>query len=63
MVVNFEKKIERLFEDSQHWSDEKWKSKMAGGGGNKKKIQYCTPKLFKVTQDAIPLILRYKTMY
>ena len=30
------------FERSQHWSDEKWKSKMAGGGGNKKIFQYCT---------------------
>ena len=30
------------FELSQHWSDEKWKSKMAGGGGNKKIFQYCT---------------------
>ena len=27
---------------SQHWSDEKWGSKMAGGGGNKKRFQYCT---------------------
>ena len=27
---------------SQHWSDEKWKGKMAGGGGNKKRFQYCT---------------------
>ena len=27
------------FEHSQHWSDEKWKSKMAGGGGNKKRFQ------------------------
>ena len=26
---------------SQHWSDEKWKSSMAGGGGHKKKIQSC----------------------
>ena len=25
-----------------HWSDEKWKSSMAGGGGHKKKFQYCT---------------------
>ena len=24
-----------------HWSDEKWKSRMAGGGGNKKRFQYC----------------------
>ena len=30
------------FERSQHWSDEKWKSSMAGGGGNKKRFQYCT---------------------
>ena len=30
------------FENSRHWSDEMWKSKMAGGGGNKNKLQYCT---------------------
>ena len=30
------------FEHSQHWSDEMWKSKMAEGGGNKKRFQYCT---------------------
>ena len=24
-----------------HWSDEKWKSSMAGGGGHKKRFQYC----------------------
>ena len=29
-------------EYSQYWSDEMWKSKMAGGGGNKKKFQDCT---------------------
>ena len=29
-------------ERSQHWSGEKWKSTMAGGGGNKKRFQYCT---------------------
>ena len=27
---------------SQHWSDEKWKSTRAKGGGNKKRFQYCT---------------------
>ena len=46
-----EKKMERSnsgddlrneFEHSQYWSDEMWKSKMAGGGGNKKIFQYCT---------------------
>ena len=25
-----------------HWSDEKWQSSTARGGGNKKNIQYCT---------------------
>ena len=29
------------FVHSQHWSDEMWKSKMAGGGGNKQRFQYC----------------------
>ena len=27
---------------SSHWSDDKWKKSMAGGGGNKKRYQYCT---------------------
>ena len=52
MVLYLEKKMERFnfwrlkdclryeFENSQHWSDEMWKSRMAGGGGHKKKI--CT---------------------
>ena len=30
------------FEYSQSWSNDVWKSKMAGGGGNKKRFQYCT---------------------
>ena len=30
------------FEHSQYWFDDMWKSKMAGGGGNKKRIRYCT---------------------
>ena len=28
-------------ENSQHWSDEMWKSRMAGGGGHKKIFQCC----------------------
>ena len=40
------------FEYSQHWSDEMGKSRMAGGEG-----------LFMVIQDAMPLILHYRTMY
>ena len=31
-----------IFVHSRHWSDEKWKSIMAKGGGNKKIFQYCT---------------------
>ena len=34
--------LRNQFEHSHFWSDEMWKSKMAGGGGNKKRIQYCT---------------------
>ena len=30
------------FENSRHWSNEMWKGKMAGGGGHKKRFQYCT---------------------
>ena len=30
------------FENCRYWSDEMWKSRMAGGGGNKKIFQYCT---------------------
>ena len=30
------------FENSQYWSGEMWKSRMAGGGGHKKRFQYCT---------------------
>ena len=58
------------FVHSQHGSDEKWKSIMAKGGGNKKIFQYCTDlsgeiiisELFKAIQDAISLILHYRTM-
>ena len=53
MVEYLEKMMERLNSGefkiifriilcSQHWSDEKWKSSMARGGGNKKRYQYCT---------------------
>ena len=30
------------FVHSQHWSDVMWNGGMAGGGGNKKRFQYCT---------------------
>ena len=34
--------LQNHFVYCHHWSDEKWKSSMAGGGGNKKRFQYCT---------------------
>ena len=34
--------LSNKFEYSQYWSDDVWKSKMAGGGGNNKRFQYCT---------------------
>ena len=55
--------LQRHFQHCHHWSDDKWKKCMAGGGGNKKRYQYCTDsELFKVIQDAVRLILFYSTM-
>ena len=34
--------LRNKFEYSRHWSDGMWKSKMAGGGGNKTGFQFCT---------------------
>ena len=34
--------LRNKFGNSQYWSDEMWRSKMAGGAGNKKRFQYCT---------------------
>ena len=34
--------LRNRFEYSQYWSDDVWKSKMAGGGGNNKRFQYWT---------------------
>ena len=34
--------LRNKFEHSQQWSDDMWKSKMAGSGGNRKIFQYCT---------------------
>ena len=33
--------LRKKFEYSQHWSEDAWKSKMAGGGSNKKIFQHC----------------------
>ena len=55
----------------QHWSDERWKSCLAAGGGSKRRYQYCsdaseeslTSELFKDTLETISLIQRYRTMW
>ena len=33
--------LQKYFLHCHHWSDDKWKKSMAGGGGNKKRYQYC----------------------
>ena len=62
--------LQNHFVHSRHWSDEKWKSIMAKGGGNKYfsivlilPEKSCTSELFKVIQDADSLILHYRIMY
>ena len=34
--------LQKYFLHCHHWSDDKWKKSMAGGGGNKKRYKYCT---------------------
>ena len=34
--------LQKYFLYCHHWSDDKWKKSMAGGGGNYKRYQYCT---------------------
>ena len=34
--------LQKYFLYCPHWPDSKWKKSMAGGGGNKKRYQYCT---------------------
>ena len=34
--------LQNQFQFSLYWSDDVWKSRMAGGGGHKKRFQYCT---------------------
>ena len=34
--------LQKHFPHCPHWSDDRWKKSMAGGGGNKKRYQYCT---------------------
>ena len=58
--------LRNRFEHSQYWSDDVWKSQMAGGGSTiddfntvltREDKKFFTSELFKVIQDAIPLIL------
>ena len=44
-AVHFWRSKENLqsqFPQSIHWSDNRWKACLAGGGGNKRRFQYCT---------------------
>ena len=34
--------LQKQFLYCHHWSDDKWMKCIAGGGGNKKRYQYCT---------------------
>ena len=34
--------LQKHFLYCHHWSDEKWKNSMAGGGGQKKRFKYCS---------------------
>ena len=34
--------LRNQFSQVQHWSDERWKSTLAAGGGSKRKYQYCS---------------------
>ena len=52
---------------SIHWFDGRWKACLAAGGGHKRRFQYCTDAAgtivyFRALQDAILLILHYRTM-
>ena len=64
--------LRNRFEHTQYWSDDVWKNKMAGGGGNNKRFQYCTDpsgqeilylRALQGHQEAILLIFNCRTMY
>ena len=63
--------LQSQFPQIHYWSDDRWKACLAAGGGAKRIYQYCTDvsgiivfisELFKDIQDAILLILYYRTM-
>ena len=41
----------------QHWSDDRWKSCLAAGGGSKRRYQYCSDDSGRILH-----LLRYRTM-
>ena len=61
--------LQKSFPHCSNLSDDKWRKAVAGGGGNKKRYQYSTDssgtfftcELFKSIQDAVLLILHYRT--
>ena len=63
--------LQNHFVFCHHWSDGKWKSIMANEEDTRKYFsivlilqeKFFTSELFKVIQDAISLILHYRTMY
>ena len=64
--------LQTEFGYSEYWSGDVWKSKMAGCGGKIKDFnivlacqdkKFFTFELFKVIQDAIPLILHFRIIY
>ena len=63
--------LQKHFLYCHHWSDDKWKKSMARGGRNQEKIpvlywfirsNLVPPSSSKVIQDAVSLILLYRTM-
>ena len=42
ILEELKENLQKYFLYCHHWSDSKWKKSMAGGGGNKKRYQYCT---------------------
>ena len=40
--------LRNQFSEVQHWSDERWKSCLAAGGGSKRRYQYCSDNLRKI---------------
>ena len=63
--------LQSQFPQIPHWSDNRWKACLVAGGGANRRYQYCTDdpgilfisEFFKDIQDAILLILFYRTMW